>query len=536
MRTATLNGDINEESLTANVYKPTDPGDLAAESAALLGIGLAYPAGAETSANTPFPYLRCIAQVLVADEPNEKCNGLSNRTSTSQNQWGLSGQLNLQGNLGGMKNLFTGGLTWDASRVRFTQTTQFGYLNADRSVTPVNAFADGTFLDDNGNPVDSRVNLNGRTRTWSVYATDTLSLAKEWHLTASGRYNQTRVENTDQLRPGGGPGSLTGTHTFQRFNPAIGMSFTPFRAFNAHLSYSEGSRAPSSIELGCADPANPCRLPNSMAGDPPLNQVVTKTIELGAHGVLPGGTRWNAGVFRAENHDDILFVAAPANTQFGYFKNFGKTRRDGFEAGLSQRTGAFTYGANYTWLKATYRSADTLSGAGNSSNSEALAGSPGHDDGTITIRPGNRIPLIPEHNFKFFADYAVTPGWSVGGNMLAVGSSYARGNENNQHTPDGVFYLGSGKIGGYAIFNLNTRFQVDKQLSFFAQINNVLNRRYSTGGQLGPTGFTANGSFVARPFPADDDAARQSTFLAPGAPRSGWIGIRYLFDMPKPKG
>ena len=28
----------------------------------------------------------------------------------------------------------------------------------------------------------------------------------------------------------------------------------------------------------------------------------------------------------------FLFVAAPNNTQFGYFKNFGRTRRDGFEA------------------------------------------------------------------------------------------------------------------------------------------------------------------------------------------------------------
>ena len=38
------------------------------------------PASAR-AANTPFPFWRCIAQVLQRDEPGEKCNGLLNRTA-----------------------------------------------------------------------------------------------------------------------------------------------------------------------------------------------------------------------------------------------------------------------------------------------------------------------------------------------------------------------------------------------------------------------------------------------------------------------
>ena len=81
-----------------------------------------------------------------------------------------------------------------------------------------------------------------------------------------------------RITPGGGPGSLDGTHTFSRFNPAAGLTIDLPRRVNAYVGYSEGSRAATSIELGCADPESPCKLPNAMAGDPPLDQVVTRTI------------------------------------------------------------------------------------------------------------------------------------------------------------------------------------------------------------------------------------------------------------------
>ena len=38
--------------------------------------------------------------------------------------------------------------------------------------------------------------------------------------------------------------------------------------------------------------------------------------------------------------------------------------------------------------------------------------------------------------------------------------------------------------------------------NFSSGINNLFDRRYYSGAQLGPTGFTATGSYIARPFPA----------------------------------
>lgn len=522
IRTTTYNGDINEDALDQSVYQPS-----AAERTALANAGYSgFPTSGANAANTPYPYWRCIANVLLNDEPAEKCNGLINRTETRQENYGLSGQFSYFGKLAGMKNQFTGGGGYDASRVRFRQSAQFGYINPDHSITPVNFYADGSELDDNGNPIDSRVDLRGRSQTWSIYATDTLSLAEIWHLTLSGRYNETRIVNRDQLTPGGGSGSLDGDHRFSRFNPAIGLSVTPSRALNVYAAYNEGSRTPTTIELGCADPANPCKLPNAMAGDPPLKQVVTKTWEAGLRGVLGAKTQWNAGVFRAENQDDILFVA-DNQAGYGYFKNFGKTRRQGLELGLDSSLGAFDWGVNYTYIDATFQSEETVNGAANSSNDASSKGL----DGNIVIRPGDRMPLIPKHLFKAHADWRINGAWSLGLGMQAVSGSFARGNENNQHQADGTYYLGSGKSAGYAIFDLGAKYRANRQLSFFAQVNNLFDRQYSTAAQLGTTGFGAGGNFVARPFAAvgGEYPLISSTFLAPGAPRTGWVGVRYEF-------
>jgi outer membrane receptor protein involved in Fe transport len=523
IRTNTLNGDINEESLDQSMYQPS-----AAERAALAAAGYTgFPASGATAANTPFPFWRCIGQALLRDEPAEKCNGLINRTRTRQHNYGASGQMNWFGSPGGHRNHFTAGAAYDHNRVGFLQSTELGYLNPDRSVTGVNSFGDGvTGGEVDGEPYDTRVDLNGRIQTFSLYATDTLAVGAKWSLTLSGRYNRTTINNRDHITPGGGPGSLDGRHTFDRFNPAIGLTFRPARYLNAYASYSEGNRAPTSVELGCADPEEPCKLPNAMAGDPPLQQVVTRTFEAGLRGGQESRVSWNIGWFHGENRNDILFVASE-QTGFGYFKNFGKTRRQGLEADINTRIWRFSLGGGYTYLDATYQSEEDVNGESNSSSDAEAPGL----EGLIEIEPGARIPLIPRHMLKLFADLQATNRFAVNFGVLALSGAYARGNENNLHQPDGVYYLGAGRSPGYAVANFGARYQLHRHVELFARVNNLFNRRYYTAAQLGPTGFTAEGNFIARPFAAVDDEfpVQHATFYAPGAPRGAWGGIRFKF-------
>ncbi|MBN9661110.1 MAG: TonB-dependent receptor [Acidobacteria bacterium] len=526
IRTRTLNGDINENSLDQSMYQPS-----AAERAALTAAGYTgFPASGATAANTPFPFWRCIGNVLLGDEPAEKCNGLINRSASQQRNYGLSGQVSWLGRIGRKRNQLTAGAAYDGSRVNFEQSTELGYLAPDRSVVGTGAFGDGvTGGEVDGEPFDVRVNLRGRTHGASVYASNTLT-AGRLNVTASGRFHRTTIDNVDGIRPEAGHGSLTGWHEFRRFNPALGATYGVGGAVNLYGGYTEGSRAPTSIELGCADPETPCKLPNAMAGDPPLKQVVTKTWEAGVRGHGEHGLRWSAGWFRAANHDDILFVASP-QTGFGYFKNFERTLRQGLELDLSARAGRVTYGGAYTFLRATFESSETVNGSGNSSNDLAQTVSPGLE-GTIEIQPGSHIPLIPSHLVKAYADVQVTSKLVVDLSVIGVSGSWARGNENNEHQPDGTYYLGSGRSPGYGVVNLGARYNLHRRVELFAQINNLLDRRYYSGAQLGPTGITAQGQFVARPFPAASNGeypVQQSTFYAPGAPRGAWAGLRLRF-------
>ncbi len=522
--TGTLNGDLNDDSLDQSVYQPS-----AAERAALIGAGYTdVPASGATAANTPFPFWRCLGNILLRDEPAEKCNGLINRSDSRQDNAGAFAQLTQVSHpLGGVNQLTVGG-GFDGSSTNFTQSTELGYLNPDRSVAGTGAFADGVNGGGvDGEPFDTRVDLDGRTLTVSAYATNTLSLGGRWHLTLAGRYNRTGVRNRDQILPGGVAGSLDGDHVFQRFNPSAGVTVDLPRGVNVYAGFSEGSRAATSIELGCADPALPCKLPNAMAGDPPLDQVVTRTFEAG----IRGGQRlaWSAGLFRADNHDDILFVSS-STTGFGYFRNFGETRRAGAEVGGRAQLGRLTVGGGYTFLAATYESDELIQGEGNSANDSALSGVPGVE-GTIDIAPGDHIPLVPRHMLKAYAELRATSRLTLDTDLVGISRSFARGNENNDHEPVAPYYLGPGSIDGYAVTNLGARYQLSSRLTLVARLNNLFDHRYNTAAQLGATGFTADGRFIARPFAAINGQfpIQQSTFYAPGAPRAFWIGARAAF-------
>ena len=100
-----------------------------------------------------------------------------------------------------------------------------------------------------------------------------------------------------------------------------------------------------------------------------------------------------------------------------------------------------------------------------------------------------------------------------------------------EHEPDGTYYIGPGTSPGYAVVNVGARYEINRRFELFVRVNNLFNKRYFTAAQLGPTGFTADGNFIARPFaPVDGEFPLQhATFYAPGAPLGAWGGIRITF-------
>ena len=521
--TDTINGDINDDALGENVYQPD-----AAERAALAAAGYSgFPSSGETQANTPFPKWRCIANILLDSEPNEKCDGLQNRSRDRQREWGASGELTWEGPLAGAHSRTTLGLGYIRSVVDFAQQSQFGYLTPDRRVVTVagpGAFADGS--QDSENAFDARVDLNGRTATFSAYGLESLTIGR-LTIDVSARYDRTAIRNRDRISPGGGTGSLDSDQVFARVNPSAAIRWAPARGIVFDAALGQTSRAPSAVELGCADPASPCRLPNALAGDPPLKQVVATTMETGM-GLTVAPFALRIGLFRTVSRDDILFVASEASG-FGYFRNFGRTRRQGIDVDLSGTIGPLRVSAHYTLLDATYRSAELVDG---SANSSADGVAPGFG-GTIAIAKGDRIPLVPRTIFKAAIGWEVARFLTLDLDMIASSGVYARGNENNAHQPDGAYYLGPGRTASYALVNAGVELKPSKTVSFFLQVGNLLDKRYATAAQLAATGLDVHGNFVARPFAGPviggERPLQYSTFFAPGAPRSLRIGARMRF-------
>ena len=549
IKTGAMNGDINEDSFGSGPVYGTRTNRITngfQDPFSIVGNQIWGPITYDANGNPirqdsfnyeAFPTAGCTANAAnPAGEPSEKCTGLITQSTTQQQNWGTQGQAIFSEKIFGMDNQFLFGGAYDHSVIGYNQYGKYGYLNSNGSVTAASGPGatntnNGLYFNDasdGGSQVDNRVSLSGDTVTWSFFTEDTFSLTKNLHITASGRYNYTSVSNRDALETqhylnhtsGGNYGnmivdpsaSLSGKHVFDRFNPAVGLTYNPYEAIGFYAGYNEGTRAPTTIELGCANPNQPCKLPNSMAGDPSLKQVVTQNWEAGFRGLFPGKVNWSLGYFNIINTNDLQFVAAPDTiaSGYGYFKNFGKTQRQGIEASLDRRVEDWSIGANYTYLDATYQSTETLNSQYN------LAGSDyGDEASTISVRPGNHIPLVPKHTFKTYIDYQITKEWGTNLNIIGFSQSFVRGNENNNNQKNGI-------VPGYVVVNYGVRYAPEflKGLQVFGQVNNILDEQHYTAGQFGRAGI-ANGSF--------QPDASGTTFYGPGAPRTWWLGMRYSF-------
>jgi iron complex outermembrane recepter protein len=415
--------------------------------------------------------------------------GTNVRSVITTDSYGASLQLTLLGKLGGMENQFIAGMAGDFANSHYTQYSQDAYFTASRATIGIGDYAQ---------QVDART----RDGNLGFYLQDVLSLTKQWSLTLSGRYNWARADIGDEsgLSP-----LLDGSHTFSRFNPAVGLNWNPTNALTAYATYNEGMRTPTAIELTCADPAAPCSLPNDFLADPSLEPVISKTFEVGARGKWGASTTWSAAAYSTTLDNDIEFISSPTTTQ-GYFQNVGKTRRQGVELTGHTQFGPLGVTANYSYVDATYRSTWVESSP---SNSSADA------NGNITVHPGDHIPGIPANTVKLRLDYAATPKWQIGTNLTYRGSIYARGDEDNEDV--------NGKIAGYFLIDLDTTYQVTKQLQVFATVTNLLDKQYASFGVLGQNFFNGpNHTF-------DGFAPINEQFLGVGAPRGVWVGLRYAW-------
>jgi len=436
------------------------------------------------------PILDVAGQPIPAELDGSELNAINNLGRREQESYGGSAQLGLQAPLFGRENNLTFGVAYSIGRTTFDSVVEAASLLEDRATSRTGVFAQN-FATAVGSDVTSA----------SLYFLDTLSLSESVAVTLSGRYDDTRIELSD--RSGEDP-ELDGKHDFGRFNPAVGVTFRLTPSMTLYGSYGESTRAPSPVELACASEDAPCNLPNAFLADPPLEQVVAKSTEIGLRSEGHEGLQWHIGAFYTVNHNDILFqTTGGPQANVGFFDNVGDTLRTGIELSLSQRLARFRWSFDYSYLDATFDD-DFVS---NSPHHPIFASDPASPaivgERKLLVTAGSNIPGIPQHQANLGVDFALRDRFDVGADVVMRSGVYLRGDEANLLD----------KTDGYAIVNLRAEWQLNDNVVLFARIENVFDQGYETFGVLGdPREVFENFS--------------DPRFLGSGPPLGAWVGAR----------
>jgi outer membrane receptor protein involved in Fe transport len=407
-------------------------------------------------------------------------NALNNISRTRGRSGGIAAQVTRTANLRARENHFIAGGGIDVAGTRFDFASELTNLTPDRGTTRTGIFDD-----------DSFVELRTRLLTAHAFVTDTWSVTDAVTVTGSARFNWTTLRLRDQIGT-----ALSGDHQFGRLNPAVGMTYQVSPWLNVYGSYTQSSRVPTPVELTCADPEDPCRLPNAFVSDPPLKQVVGRTWEAGVRGTS-GPLRWTLAAFTTAATDDIVFLSSGALRGEGHFQNIDRTRRRGIEStveyDVADRVSAFAaYSLQHATFGADLRVASLF-------HPDAVASE-------IAVDAGDRLPAVPAHTAKLGLTL-VMQRLAAGIHLRSQSGQFLRGDEGNLLQP----------VPGFAVVNAHARHAVTKRVSAVAHAQNIFNARYYTFGILGTTeGVLAEGF---------DDAR----FYSPGGRRAAWLGLEVRF-------
>ncbi len=423
--------------------------------------------------------------------------GEIDRSWTQSRSLGFSAQAVDTAKINGRDNTLTVGASLDYGWTRFTGNSQFGTIVNDNNTSfPV---IGSPYIIDQPDSFLSPIGVRANNTYVGVYALDTFNATDRLTFTGGGRFNFAGInlEGTQSAL-------LTGYSSFYHINPTIGLTYKITPDINFYAGYAMSNRAPTPLELGCADPNNPCIIDNFLVSDPPLKQVVGNTFELGFRGqnaLAPLGSQWgklqwSAGLFRTTLTNDIL-PQQSAVTGFGYFANVGTTLRQGAELSAQWTGDKWTAYANYTYIDAVYLTTFLESSPFNPSADA---------NGFIPITNGMPIAGIPRNTVKVGVDYALTPQWHVGADMVAASGQVISGNENGA-VP---------QVPGYAVFGLHTSYQVAKQVQIYGLVQNLFDQRFYTGGALFDTGELPNAA----------PNLTNPTSLGPGKPFAIYGGLR----------
>jgi iron complex outermembrane receptor protein len=384
--------------------------------------------------------------------------GTLDRTTTDSTTHGVTLQLTGNAPLLGLENYFTAGFSVDSSTVGFRSTSTLSRLFPSLLVAVDPALTgSGSIIHANGDIGYAPVTLGATTDYYGFYAVDALDVTEALTLTVGLRINTADIVTRDRS---GGAGELNGSHGYGHVNPLAGLTYKLSDTVTLFTGYSQANRAPTPLELDCANPNLPCLLEGALVSDPPLSQVVAHSYQAGARGrteIADGKLDWSLSLFRTDSDNDIVALAS-AIAGRGYFANVPSTQRQGVDLSARYAASGWSAYASYSYLEATYRFTGTLASP-NNPNADT--------NGNVTVTEGRHIPLNPANTVRAGGDVDVTDTISLGGELSFTGSQYFDGDPSNLNA----------KLPSTLVVNLRAAWQIDPDWQLFGTIDNLFDNR-----------------------------------------------------------
>jgi iron complex outermembrane receptor protein len=319
----------------------------------------------------------------------------------------------------------------------------FGYQNDDRK----------RFRNLEGTQGDQTLNQKERFTNLGVYVTDHLEIDK-WYITGGIRFDYNKLTADDAFLDNGDDSDNI---TLNAVNPSVGVSYAFLPAGQAgasthsvYTNFATSFETPALSELS----ANPS---NEQGFNDALEAQKATSYEVGFKGRFAKALRYQVAFFRIDTRDDLVPFELEAFPDRTFFRNAGKTDRNGVEVeGVYAFAKAWTVSAAYTFSDFKYRDFTTPNGAFD----------------------GNALPGIPKHVANFGLQYRSDNGFYVGIQASIVGLQYA--NDSNEAEVEG--YENVSVRGGYNFTYKNAVIRP------YVGVNNLLDQEYTDNVRINAFG------------------------------------------------
>ncbi|HUQ47677.1 MAG TPA: TonB-dependent receptor [Gemmatimonadaceae bacterium] len=270
------------------------------------------------------------------------------------------------------------------------------------------------------------------------YLSDELSLGERVAVTAAVRADNVRFKVKDRLITQSNPDD-SGRRSMAAITPILGalVRLTPTHSLYANLA--GAFETPTATELG--------NHPDGTAGiNPDLEPQRSTTAEFGAKGFIGTYARYDAAVFSTSVRDELVPFEIPNSSGRRYFRNAGRTRRRGAEAGVDVSSGPWSVMGAYSYSNFRFVS---FTSAG-------------------IVYDDNTIPGVPAHHWQTAVKFSNPLGFAV---AEGEGATRVLLNDANNSTGPG-YAVANFRIGTAPIRRLS-------RLSASAGVQNVFDRHYA---------------------------------------------------------